>query len=160
MMIKGMVILFGAAVITAFTVNHLSSKGIALVGDWDTGKGVITAKPKDDVVVHEREIGDVQAAKKLYDGKSALFLDARSVDAFTEGHISGATSMPVDEAKGMLEAFLKKHPAGTHIITYCSGRECDESHRLAELLADFGYTQVQVFVDGFPAWKGKGYPVE
>jgi rhodanese-related sulfurtransferase len=157
---KGIVMLLGAAVITALTVNHLSSRGIALVGDWDTGKGVITAKPREDVVVHEREIGDIQDAKTLYDGGGILFLDARSVEAFTAGHIAGAVSMPIGEADGMIEAFSKKHPPGTPIVTYCSGRECDESHRLAELLTDFGYTKVRVFVDGFPAWERKGYPVE
>lgn len=159
-MIKGIAIILGAAVITAFTVNHLSSKGIALVGDWDTEKGVISAKSKDDVVVHEREIGEIQAAKTLYDRGGVVFLDARPAEAFTAGHIKGAISMPVREAEGMMEAFSKTHPSGTHFVTYCSGRECEDSHQLAELLTDFGYTKVQVFVDGFPAWEGKGYPVE
>jgi rhodanese-related sulfurtransferase len=68
--------------------------------------------------------------------------------------------MPVGETDGMLQAFSKKHPRDTHLVTYCSGRECDDSHHLAEMLTDFGYTKVQVFVDGFPAWKEKGYPVE
>ncbi|MFH0726633.1 MAG: rhodanese-like domain-containing protein [Pseudomonadota bacterium] len=159
-MMKGIAILLGVAAITALTVNHLSSRGIALVGNWDTEKGVISAKSRDDVVVHEREIGDIQEVKKLYDRGGVVFLDARSVEAFAAGHISGAISLPVGEAEGLMEVFLKKHPADTHFVTYCSGRECDDSHRLAELMTDYGYTTVQVFVDGFPAWEGKGYPVE
>ncbi|MFH0728624.1 MAG: rhodanese-like domain-containing protein [Pseudomonadota bacterium] len=159
-MIRGIVVLLGAAVISAFTVNHLSSKGIALAGNWDTGKGAITAKSKGDVVVHERELGDIQTVKTLYDKGSVIFLDARSIEAFTASHIVGAASMPVGEANGMLQAFSKKYPRDTHLVTYCSGRECDDSHHLAEMLTDFGFTKVQVFVDGFPAWKENGYPVE
>lgn len=159
-MIKGIVVLFSVSVITAFTVNQLSPKGIALVGDWDTQKGVISARSKDDVVVHEREIGDIQTVKLLYDRGDVVFLDARSVEAFMAGHISGAVSMPVGEAMEMLADFSKEHPPDTHLVTYCSGRQCDEGHRLAELLTDVGYTTVQVFVAGFPAWEEKGYPVE
>jgi rhodanese-related sulfurtransferase len=159
-MVKEIVVLLSVSVITAFTVNLLSSSGIALVGDWDTQKGVISARSKDDVVVHDREIGDIQTVKRLYDRGDVVFLDARSVEAFTAGHISGAVSMPVGEAMEMLAAFSKQHPPDTHLVTYCSGRECEDSHRLAELLTDFGYTTVQVFVDGFPAWEEKGYPVE
>lgn len=159
-MIKGIIVLFSVSVITAFTVNLFSPKGIALVGDWDTQKGVISARSKDDVVVREREIVDIQTVKRLYDRGDAVFLDARSADAFTAGHIPGAVSMPVGEAMEMLAAFSKEHPPDTHLVTYCSGRQCDEGHRLSELLTDFGYTTVQVFVDGFPAWKEQGYPVE
>lgn len=159
-MIKGIVIIFCVALITAFTVNHLSSGGIALFGAWDTKKGVISARSKGDVVVHEREIDDIQTVKMYYDRGDVVFVDARSMEAFTAGHIPGAASMPAGQAIGMLEAFLEKHPFETHIVTYCSGRECDDSHRLAELLTDFGYKTVQVFVDGLPGWEEKGYPVE
>lgn len=159
-MTKGIVLILGVALITAFAFNHLSSKGIALVGDWDTKKGAISAKSKGDVVVHEREIGDIQTVKLHYDRGDVVFVDARSIEAFAAGHIPGAVSMPAGKAIGMLETFLEKHPFETHIVTYCSGRECDDSHRLAELLTDFGYKTVQVFVDGLPAWEEKGYPVE
>jgi hypothetical protein len=105
LMIKGIVILSGVAMITAFTVNHLSSRGIALVGDWDPNKGVISARPREDVVVHEREIVDIQEVKALYDRGDVVFLDARPVEAFTAGHVSGAVSMPFEEAEATLEEF-------------------------------------------------------
>jgi len=37
----------GATIIAAFAVNYLSPAGIALVGQWDTAKGVITANEKN-----------------------------------------------------------------------------------------------------------------
>jgi rhodanese-related sulfurtransferase len=159
-MLKGFGILAGVALITAFTVNHFSPVGIALVGDWDTRNGVISARAKNDVVVHSREIDTVQAAHALYEQKGVVFVDARPAEMFMAGHIKGAVSLPVDEADRLMEAFVEAHDPNTHIVTYCSGRECEDSHMLADKLTDYGFTHVQVFVDGFPAWKAEGYPVE
>lgn len=159
-MIKGVAILMGAAVITAFTVNFFSPKGIALVGDWDPFRGVVTAKAKDDVVIREREIQDMAVAKGLYGKRGVLFVDARPQAVFDQGRISGAVSMPVGDVDNRLERFLETYPLETHIITYCSGRDCSDSHELAEILSDVGYTTVQVLVDGFPAWRAGGHPVE
>ena len=46
------------------------------------------------------------------------------------------------------------------MITYCSGRTCEDSHNLARLLSEVGFTDVRVFIDGFPGWEAEGYPVE
>jgi rhodanese-related sulfurtransferase len=159
-MLKGFIILVGLALVTAFTVNYFSPVGIALVGDWDTRNGVISARAKNDVVVHAREIDTVQAAHALYGKKGVLFVDARPAEMFMAGHIKGAVSMPVEEVDQLIEDFVKTHDPDTHIITYCSGRECEDSHLLADRLSDYGFTHVQVFVDGFPAWKKEGYPIE
>ncbi|MDX9786622.1 MAG: rhodanese-like domain-containing protein [Desulfobacterales bacterium] len=159
-MVKGVIILFSAAVVTALTVNHFSPWGIALIGNWNTEKGVISAKPKNDVVAHEREIGDIHIVKEIYDRGGALFVDARPVEVFNEGHIAGAVPFPAGEMEERIEAFINTHAPETRIITYCSGRECEDSHILAEYLTDFGFKTVQVFVDGFPAWEKEGYPVE
>jgi len=92
--IKEISILVGAAIVAAFAVNYLSPAGIALVGQWDTAKGVITANEKNDMVLNDLEIGDVSLAKKLYDSQKFLFVDARSRDDYDEGHIKGAVSLP------------------------------------------------------------------
>lgn len=153
-------LLLGLALLTAFTVNLLSPKGIALFGEWDTSKGVITARGKDDVVVHDLEIQDVQVAKEIYDSGKALFVDARSRNLYADGHIKGAISLPVGEFEQFIDSLRETYPASQHIITYCTGRECDDSHELAHHLFDAGYTNVSVFIDGYPAWKEKGYAVE
>jgi hypothetical protein len=44
--VKEISILVGASIIAAFAVNYFSPAGIALVGQWDTAKGVITANEK------------------------------------------------------------------------------------------------------------------
>lgn len=159
-MIKGLVFLLSIAIITAVTVNHLASQGIAIAGNWDARKGTVTARSKNDSVVPDREIREIETVKSVYDKKEALFLDARSTSEFSAGHIPGAVSIPAGTGRGKLEAFSIQYHRDTRIITYCSGRECNDSHHLAEMLEDIGYTKVQVLLDGFPAWKERGYPIE
>ncbi len=157
--IKEITLLLGISVIIAFTTNHFSPAGIALFGDWDVA-GVPTAKPKNGVVVHELEINDVGLAKKLYDTGEYLFIDARDQDSFEESHIKGAVSFPINEFDNLVERFLAEHPVSKPMITYCSGRYCEDSHELTQLLFDEGYTKIQVFTDGMPGWEAEGYPVE
>ena len=152
--------LLGLAVVAAFTVNFFSPRGIALLGEWDTSKGVITAKAKTDVVVRELEIQTPELAKEIFDKGNAVFVDARARDIYDEGHIKGAVSLPVNRFDELFFDFTKDYPTSTPIITYCSGRECEDSHALAQHLFEAGYTQVSVFVDGYPGWLEKGYPIE
>jgi len=156
---KETLVMVSFALITAFTVNFFSPKGIALFGDWDTAKGVISAKSKKDIVVHEIEIEDVQTAKQIYDLANAVFVDARSEEVFEEGHIKNAIPLPVGQFDARIEKFKKGHPLSSFIVTYCSGRECDDSHKLAQQLFKAGYTNISVFIDGYPGWKEAGYPI-
>ena len=110
--------------------------------------------------VNDLEIGDVALAKKLYDSQKFIFVDARSRDDYDEGHIKGAVSLPVGQFDEKIEMFLEQYPPEKAIITYCSGRTCEDSHKLAQLLLAFGYTEINVFIDGYPGWKAEGYPIE
>lgn len=89
--------LLGLAVCIALTVTFFSPVGIALVGRWDTSKGVVTANAKNDVVMDQLEIDDVRIARKIYDSKTALFVDARSHESYEDGHydpLCGADHRP------------------------------------------------------------------
>ena len=158
--IKEISILVSAAIITALAVNYFSPAGIALVGQWDTSQGVITANEKNDIALNDLEIGDVTLAKKLYDSQNFVFVDARSRDDYDEGRIKGAVSLPVGQFDEKIEVFLEQYSPEKAIITYCSGRSCEDSHRLAQLLLALGYTEINVFIDGYPGWKSEGYPIE
>jgi len=157
---KELIILLAFSVIAAFTINYYSPNGIALFGQWNTSEGVITARPKHDPVTVGVEIEDTNIAKKIYDTKKAVFVDARSYETFIEGHIKNAVSIPTGEFIDFFDDFKKKYPVTTPIITYCSGRECNDSHELAKYLIGVGYIDVKVFIDGYPEWERKGYPVE
>lgn len=151
-------LLCGLAVAAAFVVNALSPRGIALFGDWDTTKGVVTAKAKNDAVDHKREI-ELPEARALFD-RGVLFVDARDFSDYEAGHIRGAVSLPAREIWERLGEFQAAHPARTPLVAYCSGRECSDSHDLARDLRDAGYEDVKVYVDGYPAWESEGLPIE
>lgn len=153
-------IIFFCSLAAAFLINFVSPAGISLFGSWDTAQGVISANARHDVVVRGREIQDVETAKAMFDENGTLFVDARMPEQYEKGHIYGAISIPVRQFDACIEFLFEKYPTETAMITYCSGRECADSHELAQLLEDAGYTNVKVFIDGYPAWKEKGYPVE
>jgi rhodanese-related sulfurtransferase len=157
---KEIALLLGVAIVVAISVNYFSPAGIALVGQWDTSQGVITARAKNDVVAGKPEIEDVAMAKQIFDRGNALFVDARSGDNYDDGHILGAVSMPVGEFDNLIDSFMDQHSLDQTIVTYCAGRNCEDSHILAQLLMDFGFTNVKVFIDGFPGWKAEGHPIE
>lgn len=154
------VLLLGMAVALALIVNYFSPAGIALVGQWDTSQGVITAKAKNDVIIDKLEIEDVKIAKQIHESGKVVFVDARSHDNYEDGHIPGAVSLPVGQFDELFDAFMDQYSLDQPIVTYCSGRTCADSHNLAQLLTDFGFSNVKVFIDGFPGWEAEAYPIE
>lgn len=153
-------ILLGLAVACALTVNFFSPVGIALMGQWDASRGVVSAGAKNGVVDSGHAIKSLKLAKQIYDRQKTLFVDARTREQYTAGHIKGAISFPVGRFDEAVEKFVERYPPDTPIVTYCSGRTCEDSHRLALLLQRVGFTHIKVLIDGFPAWKTKGYPID
>ena len=158
--IKEISIILGLAFVLAFTVNYFSPTGIAVVGQWDTAQGVVTAKAKNDPVINEIEIATVDQARILYESGDYIFVDARSAEDYEAGHIKGAVSLPVGQFEDKIAGFLEQYSPEISIVTYCSGRTCLDSHQLADNLLEFGYEKVNVFIDGFPGWEAEGHPVE
>ncbi len=159
-MIHRLDIIIGISAIVAFGVNYFSPNGIALVGQWDLSQGVVSAIGKNDVVMDELEIDDITHAKSLYDTGNVLFVDARSFEDFNDGHINGAVSLPVGRYDEQIDGFLELYDLDRPIITYCSGRTCEDSHHLARLLMERGYMNISVMIDGFPGWETEGYPID
>ena len=157
---KEIIILLSASLILALVVNTFSPRGIALVGQWDTAKGSITASSAEGEAGQLQEIDSVAWAKDIFDKGDVLFVDARSQNDYENGHIAGAISLPLGQFEKRIGFFLNRYPLEQPIVTYCSGRTCEDSHDLARFLSDVGFTNVRIFIDGFPAWEAEGYPVE
>ena len=98
--------------------------------------------------------------KEMYDAKQAVIVDARSAASFAEGHIAGAISLPLEEARKNPARPLKvKLSADATIIAYCNGFSCHDSMDLGKILMHAGYATVYVYEGGFPEWRDAGYPL-
>jgi rhodanese-related sulfurtransferase len=157
--VKECLLILAVALVAAFSVNALSPRGIALVGEWDTAAGAVTAWARDGVVERDRELADLAQVRRIHADKTAVFIDARSPGDFADGHVPDAVSFPVNEFDERIGDFWEAVPLEAELIVYCSGRECEDSHRLAGLLQEAGYLNVRVFIDGFSGWADAGYPI-
>lgn len=158
--LKGMVILLGFAVVTAFLYNYISPFGIAFVGQWDTSKGVVTAISKDDTINTSLEINNPELVKKIIQKKERIILDVRPREMYDQGHLPSALSYPLmdfDEIIGEIFGSLKRESA---ILVYCSSFECEDSHAFAQRLRNLRYNNVKVFSGGYRQWQEKGYGIE
>jgi|GEM_PF-1155286 len=101
------------------------------------------------------------SAKKLYDDKLALFLDARTAPEYQSAHIYGAMSLPIRAlVLGDIELDKVLPAKGALLITYCDGGECDIGLELAKELSERGYNNIFVLGEGYPGWEAAGYPIE
>jgi rhodanese-related sulfurtransferase len=104
---------------------------------------------------------DLVSAKKLYDDRVAIFVDARTSQEYENEHISGAISLPVRALlKGDIEPDKVLPDKEAVLITYCDGGECDISLELSKELSERGYQNIFVLGEGWPGWEAAGYPMD
>lgn len=104
------------------------------------------------------EIISLERAKALFTADSALFIDSRHQFDFSQGHIHGAINIALnefDQHRSRLNGISKDKL----LVVYCDGAECNSSLELAIKITEIGFTNVQVFFDGWKEWKAKGLPV-
>lgn len=101
---------------------------------------------------------DAKQAKKLFD-EEALFIDLRKENMWNSGRIPGALWLEMKSAftQKALEAEAEK---GEALVFYCSGVRCPRSAKACAKALKWGYTNVNYFRGGFPAWKNEGFPIE
>jgi rhodanese-related sulfurtransferase len=103
-----------------------------------------------------------QQVDLLYD-RHSLFIDARMTSQFEEGHVAGALSIPIWEAgvpdKIAAAVFEVEGDKSRPIVIYCNGGECEDSHNLARMFFDDGYSALYVYKDGYPDWLTRARPI-
>ncbi len=99
-------------------------------------------------------------AKKLFQSKGAVFIDARPLEEFTKGHIRDAISLPWHEAEQRVMDATADMAYDAMIITYCDGDSCNLSKDLSLFLENLGFSNVRILVNGWTLWRGAGLPVE
>jgi len=101
---------------------------------------------------------DVDTLKqKMERGEPVLVLDVRDAAEFNgqEGHIPGATNLPLAELPARVTELDDRRQAAIHLVCRTDRR----SAQAAGLLADAGFADVRVVRGGMTAWRAMGGPV-
>jgi rhodanese-related sulfurtransferase len=87
-------------------------------------------------------------------GRRPFLIDQRPLDAFRQGRLPGARSIPLRE----LRRRYGEIPRG-RLVIYC---DCprDELEAAYRFLVDQGAEQIAALEGGFAGWTARGYPVE
>lgn len=137
-------------------LNAVRPAGRGLVWKPDLTTDLMKAPP-EEVAKHEI---DLARAIELYnesgDGSGTVFfLDARTHEAYLEGHIPGALNAPAAEIMNHAEYIMNNIPAmdDVMVVVYCGGGDCHDSKAaFRELKEDLGYTNVVIYKAGWEEW--------
>ena len=142
------------AVAAALAFNNFRAQSLPLIADWSPEARLKTATG-DSLVLSAEQAWEFHLARE------ALFVDARSPQLYTEGHIAGALNVPWQDVDQYLDSFFKKvTDRKAIIIAYCDGESCSLSHELVKMLRDQGYTDLKVLSNGWTLWQQNQLPVE
>ncbi|MCC6545743.1 rhodanese-like domain-containing protein [Candidatus Sumerlaeota bacterium] len=144
---------------TAWTVTSVAGRNDA-PPDQATGSPAVAANSPGPSV---QPTTPAHTAQWFSDQLSAgaIAIDARPEEKFRESHIPGAIHLPFEAfTKGRPDAIDFLPDDGTTLIIYCDGGDCDASHKVQTMLAQFGLKDTIVFEDGFPGWQKAGLPIE
>jgi molybdopterin/thiamine biosynthesis adenylyltransferase/rhodanese-related sulfurtransferase len=105
-------------------------------------------------VKSEIEEVDAVRAQDLLD--SAVLVDVREEDEWSEGHIPGAVHVP----RGFLESRIEQvaPDRSQPVVVYCAGGS--RSAFAAKTLEELGYENVLSLAGGFTDWKRNGLPTQ
>lgn len=129
-----------------------------LVGDAD-GIGIATAQTapaKAGYYGKQVDLATVKQYAVLPKRADVTIVDARpAARKYDIGHIPTAINIP-DSQFDQLAPNLLPQDKSQLVIFYCDGPECMLSHNSAYKAEKLGYTNVRVYVGGFPEWAQAG----
>lgn len=94
-------------------------------------------------------------AYKLYQAGQAVFIDVRSHQSFTQGHIKGALSIPNSQ---LITRFAEVTPGKT-VITYCACEAEESAGRAVLNLNAHGVKNAAALKGGWAEWKAARLPI-
>ncbi len=106
-------------------------------------------------VILQEESTAYDLKKRLEWGEPALsIIDIREHEAFNQGRITGAVSMPMEQLDEMKSTLQPQHDI------YIYGDSDDRAHEAAQMLRAAGFEAVTHIMGGLAAWHEIGGPTE
>lgn len=108
---------------------------------------------------------DMRSAHELSSKGEALLVDVRSDYSYRQEHAARAVNFPDyllaagPETEQYID-FEATVPKDTHLIVYCSSRQCGQAGGAAEQLTRLGYANVSQLTGGLEEWTETGLPTE
>jgi rhodanese-related sulfurtransferase len=134
-------------------VNAMRPSALPVVADWSWEARFKSANGEGMVITLEE-------ARKLCASQQAVFVDARSPEAYRDGHIICARNLPIEDVDKYMDKVLAGVSLEETIIVYCDGEDCSSSEDLAQELYFRGYDNAKVLVNGWARWLEAGLPTE
>ena len=100
-----------------------------------------------------------EAAVDHFQNSTAIFADARPLEAFESGHIKGALHLDPSEFDQWSDRVYASASAESTLITYCGSSQCQLGRELAEKLMWLGFENVSYLKGGWEMWTERGLPI-
>ena len=146
-------LILAVAAACALVANTFSPRRIPWLEDW--GNYIETRALREGL-----RLVTTEQAKELASRHACIVLDARPAADYKAGRIPGSVSLPYDNLEAELAHVQVLLSPAQPIMTYCSGKDCDESFLLTLHLRKAGFTNIVLYAGGFEQWTAAGLPVE
>lgn len=85
-----------------------------------------------------------------------VLIDARIPESYGKGHIGNAINIDGTEAESpaVIQRLIGL-PRDKIVLIYCDGGECELSHRVADVLKNFGFGPIYIYKGGWAEWSTK-----
>ncbi len=92
--------------------------------------------------------------------QGVIFLDARPLDQYVEGHIPGAHHFHAEEVLDQAETIMNHIGFEETVIIYCDGGNCGDSDTAYQGMQRIGYDHLYVFKGGWEEWSRPEHGLE
>lgn len=97
-----------------------------------------------------------EEAEKLFKEGKAVFIDVRTEQTYSIGHIKGALSIPGSQ----LAMRITEIPAKKKIVTYCACHAEETAGLAVAILKAHGIKDAAALKGGWIEWRDSHYPIE
>ena len=159
------IVAVSAALGIAYNFSDISEKGLSYLTDKGPAatdsllEAGITNTPNE---VNESGGESLEGATITYeqikarlDDPNFVIIDARSPEEYAEGMIGDAKNIFPYEDEGEYFKKIFTLPQGKKYLIYCTGGNCDLSHKLAEDMTNSGFTNIFIYTGGWEEWLTK-----